>query len=115
MTSKHRRGPVATFALAFLLAAGCASDDGSTSGASPSVPDTAAPPTTSATATEGSTSAEVLTAAQAFLATLGDDEKSAVVAERTQDNLAQWSNLPDQLFERTKVQDFEFSRFLRRF
>lgn len=85
-----------------VLAAGCGSDDGSTSGANPSVSDTAAPsPTTAAApATEGGTSAEVLTAAQAFLATLGDDERSAVVAARTQDNLAQWSNLPDQLFER---------------
>ena len=42
----------------------------------------------------------MLTATQAFLGTLDDAQKTSVQAERTQSNLAQWSNLPDQLFER---------------
>jgi uncharacterized protein DUF3500 len=61
--------------------------------------------TASATATAdatvaGSGSAAVLSATQAFLGTLDDAQKESVQGERSPDNLAQWSNLPDQLFER---------------
>ncbi|WP_344863477.1 DUF3500 domain-containing protein [Planomonospora alba] len=44
--------------------------------------------------------AAVLAATQAFLGTLDAEQKTAVAAERSQANLSQWSNLPDQLFKR---------------
>ncbi|WP_018680748.1 DUF3500 domain-containing protein [Actinokineospora enzanensis] len=51
-------------------------------------------------ATAGTAAADTLTATQAFLAGLDATQKSTVLAERTAANLAQWSNLPDQLFKR---------------
>jgi len=42
----------------------------------------------------------VLSTAQALVTLLDDTQKSAVMGERTQANLAQWSNLPDELFKR---------------
>lgn len=41
-----------------------------------------------------------LSATKAFLATLDTTQKSTVQADRSQANLSQWSNLPDQLFKR---------------
>lgn len=58
---------------------------------------TTAATTSSAT---GAAAAATLAAANAFLATLDASQKTTVVADRTQANLSQWSNLPDQLFER---------------
>ncbi len=56
-------------------------------------------PASTATA-DPAAAATVLTATQAFLATLDDAQRTSVAAERTEANLAQWSNLPDELFER---------------
>jgi Protein of unknown function (DUF3500) len=59
-----------------------------------------APAPTATGASTGPAAAAVLSATQAFLGTLDDAQKTSVAAERTASNLAQWSNLPDQLFER---------------
>lgn len=56
--------------------------------------------TAAATATTGEAAAAVLKATTAFLATLDATQKQTVAGERTAANLAQWSNLPDQLFKR---------------
>ncbi|GII00076.1 hypothetical protein Pta02_20840 [Planobispora takensis] len=42
----------------------------------------------------------MLAATRAFLGTLDETQKTTVMGERTQANLSQWSNLPDQLFKR---------------
>ena len=108
---------------ALLLVAGCSSGSGSgtasTAGDAPAATSTAACPGTSTsttsppgTSTPGTPAAStgaatgvaataVLSATQAFLGTLDDAQKESVQGERSQDNLSQWSNLPDQLFERT--------------
>jgi Protein of unknown function (DUF3500) len=64
-----------------------------TTSASPSAASSATPAT-------GAAAEAVLSATQAFLTTLDDAQRTSVTAERTQANLSQWSNLPDQLFER---------------
>jgi hypothetical protein len=51
-------------------------------------------------AADGAAAQRVLTATQAFTATLDDAQRISVAAERSPANLAQWSNLPDELFER---------------
>ncbi|MEU0426189.1 DUF3500 domain-containing protein [Streptomyces canus] len=92
----------AGLAAVLLLATACGSGDSESSTST----DTSA--SASATTSSGSgpgsgggtAAAQVLTATQAFLATLDDSQKSSVQAERTEANLSQWSNLPDQLFER---------------
>ncbi|MER6952395.1 MULTISPECIES: DUF3500 domain-containing protein [unclassified Streptomyces] len=50
--------------------------------------------------TSGKASAAVLSATKAFLTTLSSAQKTSVTGEWTQANLSQWSNLPDQLFQR---------------
>ncbi|MEE1765130.1 DUF3500 domain-containing protein [Streptomyces sp. SP18BB07] len=50
--------------------------------------------------TSGKASAAVLSATKEFLATLSSAQKTSVAGELTQSNLSQWSNLPDQLFQR---------------
>jgi hypothetical protein len=85
------------------LAAACSSGTGrtgavaTTAAAAPSAAASSAAPSSSGT---GVASAAVLAATQEFLATLDDTQKTTVTAERTPANLSQWSNLPDQLFER---------------
>ncbi|MEU4694034.1 DUF3500 domain-containing protein [Actinoplanes sp. NPDC023714] len=84
-----------TAALLILLTAGCGGgDDEETTTATP----TAAASTAASTSTGGTE--DVLNATNAFLALLDDTQKSAVQGERTTENLAKWSNLPDQLFKR---------------
>lgn len=78
---------------AFLLVAGCSST------APPTTPPTNAP-AGAATAKRGAAPEAVLTATKAFLGTLDDTQKAAVTAKRTPANLAQWSNLPNQVFTR---------------
>lgn len=64
-------------------------------------PTTSTCPASSTTSTDGGgTASDVLSATTAFLGTLDDTQKTSVQGERTQTNLSQWSNLPDQLFER---------------
>ncbi|SHN34550.1 DUF3500 domain-containing protein [Cryptosporangium aurantiacum] len=76
--------------------AACGSDDDS---ADTSSATSAAATSASATASAAAAAA-VLTATNAFLATLSTAQKTSVQGERTAANLAQWSNLPDQLFKR---------------
>jgi hypothetical protein len=68
-------------------------------------PTTSATPSaaSSATPATGAAAEAVLSATQEFLTTLDDQQRTSVTAERTQANLSQWSNLPDQLFERAGV------------
>jgi Protein of unknown function (DUF3500) len=94
--------PLATL----LLVTACSST--TTSSGSGSVQGTAAANATSASAcaaapaasTTAGAPAATLSATQAFLATLDATQKTTVSGERTAANLGQWSNLPDQLFER---------------
>ncbi|XVU29884.1 DUF3500 domain-containing protein [Actinoplanes sp. CA-054009] len=78
-----------------LVTAACGSDS-----SSPTATATSATATATASASATGSSAAVLSAANAFLATLDDTQKTTVQGERTTTNLAQWSNLPDQLFKR---------------
>ncbi|MEU4564433.1 DUF3500 domain-containing protein [Actinoplanes sp. NPDC023936] len=92
---KPRRAFAAGAALLMALTAGCGDDDESTT--------TTETPAASAAASAGTTTGgteDVLNATTAFLALLDDTQKTSVQSERTTDNLAKWSNLPDQLFER---------------
>ena len=57
----------------------------------------------------GASAAAVLSATQAFLGTLDAAQKESVQGERTAANLSQWSNLPDQLFERAGLRMDELS------
>ena len=57
-------------------------------------------PTAPAASTSAGAPAATLAATQAFLATLDATQKTTVSGERTEANLGQWSNLPDQLFQR---------------
>ena len=82
-----------TTALVFL--AGCSPADSGLSA-------TASAPTGSAEG--GGAVAQVLSATEAFLARLDPAQKVAVVGERTQANLSQWSNLPDNRFQRAGLQ-----------
>jgi hypothetical protein len=92
------RRPVAgTAALILLLTAGCGDDD---EGAATTTATPAATASTAAGTSTGGTE-DVLNAANAFLALLSDEQKTRVQGERTAENLAAWSNLPDQLYERT--------------
>ncbi|BBH70389.1 hypothetical protein ACTI_70740 [Actinoplanes sp. OR16] len=86
-----------TAALLILLTSGCGGgdDDETTTAATP----TAAASTAASTSTGGTE--DVLDATNAFLALLDDTQKTTVQGERTTGNLAQWSNLPDQLFKRS--------------
>ncbi|WP_433824798.1 DUF3500 domain-containing protein [Actinoplanes sp. CA-015351] len=96
MPNPRRAFTAGTVALLMTLAAGCGGDDDETT--------TTTGTTTPATATSATTSSggteDVRNATTAFLALLNDTEKTSVQGERTTDNLAQWSNLPDQLFKR---------------
>jgi hypothetical protein len=51
-------------------------------------------------AADGAAAERVLTATQTFLATLDDAQRMSATAERSPANLAQWSDLPDELFDR---------------
>ncbi|GAA0469654.1 hypothetical protein Ade02nite_32650 [Paractinoplanes deccanensis] len=82
-----------------LLPAGCGSDSDDEAGESSTATASASASATATSSATGATAA-VLSAANAFLATLDDTQKTTVQGERTTANLAQWSNLPDQLFER---------------
>ena len=107
-----RRLSRATVSLsALLVVAACSTGTGpgtstgaaSTVGDAPAATSASACPASSATATataDTTASVAVLPATQAFLGTLDDTQKQSVQGERTPENLAQWSNLPDQLFER---------------
>jgi Protein of unknown function (DUF3500) len=111
--ARARRLPRAAGSLALLLLVGACSSGASTGAGSatatvagteaPAATSTstcpAAAPASSAPAT-ATGSAAVLTATQEFLGTLDATQRSTVSGERTQANLSQWSNLPDQLFER---------------
>lgn len=92
-TRTHRRylRRVAAPLTAFLLVAGCSS----------TTPPVA--PTAPVTVPAGSAPEAVLAATQAFLGTLDDTQRTAVTGERTQANLSQWSNLPNQVFARAGI------------
>ena len=103
--------PRATVALpALLVAAACSSGTGPGAGAASTAGDVpaatsasacpAAATATTTTATATAAAGDPLAATHAFLATLDDAQRQSVQGERSTDNLAQWSNLPDQLFER---------------
>ena len=96
-TAALRRAALPVTAL--MLAAACSSGTG-TGSAPTAAPATSAAASASPSSTATGASAAVLAATQEFLATLDDGQRSDVAGERTVDNLAQWSNLPDQLFER---------------
>ncbi|WP_432536281.1 DUF3500 domain-containing protein [Kineococcus arenarius] len=84
------RKPSAVLSLAAavcLVAAGCGGSDDTTSGAT----DTA---TTSATASTGGDVQAVADAANAFIASLDDDQAALAVLEMTEENATAWSNLP---------------------
>ena len=75
-----------------------------TSGATAGTAATATSTVTAAASTaNGQASAKALAAAEAFIATLDASQKAVVVAERTQANLSQWSNLPEQAFQRAGI------------
>ncbi|MGW0653884.1 DUF3500 domain-containing protein [Streptomyces umbrinus] len=84
-----------------LFATACGSGDSESSSTSTDASTSASATTPSGSGSGGGKAAtQVLTETKAFLATLDDDQKASVQAERTAANLSQWSNLPDQLFER---------------
>jgi hypothetical protein len=82
-------------ALILILTAGCSGDEDDAATTTP----TAAASTAAGSTSTGGTE-DVLNATNAFLALLDDTKKSTVQGERTTENLAQWSNLPDQLYQR---------------
>ncbi|GIE99335.1 DUF3500 domain-containing protein [Paractinoplanes rishiriensis] len=92
-----RTPPRIAAAVLLLLAAGCG-PGGEDTGATTTAASAAVPPAASVDAS-GSPSA-LLSATNYFLASLDAAQKQTVLAERTPANLAQWSNLPDQLFPR---------------
>ena len=102
---RHAAAPVTLL----LLVAGCATGaDSGTGSASATVSGTEVPAATSTTScpaaatsiAPGTGSAAALAATQEFLGTLDPTQQTTVSGERTQANLSQWSNLPDELFER---------------
>ena len=120
-----RRLSRATMSLsALLVAAACSTGPAGTStgaastvGDAPAATSASACPASSATATataDTTASVAVLPATQAFLGTLDDTQKQSVQGERTPENLAQWSNLPDQLFERAGLRMDTLSASSRR-
>jgi Protein of unknown function (DUF3500) len=56
--------------------------------------------TTPVAGTTGESSAKALAAAQALIRLLDATQKTAAVVDRTPENLAKWSNFPDQIFQR---------------
>lgn len=114
VTRKRCVGAVTASALAL---AACGGDDAtSTTGSSataptaataaaddtaPTVGSTAAPDTTAAVAVEGDATPAIVAAANAFLDSLTDDERDAVLFDFTEtEQRQQWSNLPEGLFSR---------------
>jgi uncharacterized protein DUF3500 len=98
MAHTSRRARLAGAAALLLLVAGCGSDDEAEPASTPA---TAAPATTGATTASTGGADDVLAATRSFLALLDDAGRTNVQGERSAENLAQWSNLPDQLFKRT--------------
>ncbi|MEJ2864779.1 DUF3500 domain-containing protein [Actinomycetospora flava] len=76
---------------------GDGSVDGEEAANATSVADCGTPP---AASTTPGAAAAVLEATQSFLALLDASQRAAVSGERTPQNLGQWSNLPDDLFDR---------------
>lgn len=91
--SDYRLAAGVAAVLLFATACGSGDSDSSSSSASASA-------SSGSGSGEGTAATQVLSATEAFLATLDDGQKASVRAERTEANLSQWSNLPDQLFER---------------
>jgi hypothetical protein len=97
----HRSGPAAAVAATLLLAvAGCGSDDDRPGSRTTAVTSASVAVVPTVTGAVTGSPAAVLSATEAFLATLDDTRKAAVQDNRSAANLAHWSNLPDQLFER---------------
>ncbi|MEU8243997.1 DUF3500 domain-containing protein [Actinoplanes missouriensis] len=86
-----------TAALLLALTAACGDDDESATTDTTTAASAAA---SSGTSTSTGGTEDVLNATSAFLALLDDTQRTSVQGERTTDNLAKWSNLPDQLFTR---------------
>lgn len=87
--ASSRLWPVAAVAVAASLAlAGCGSSDDSTTSASTS---------STSSATTSAASGSVVALAEAFAATLDDDQKTALDQEYTFANATNWSNLPNAL------------------
>jgi Protein of unknown function (DUF3500) len=96
-----RSRATATAALAAVLVLAACSSSGPEAETAPTAATPATCPAVPADGAADGTAAErVLTATQAFVATLDDAQRISVTAERDPANLAQWSNLPDELFER---------------
>lgn len=105
MTRARRARHAVVGVVVTLLLAACSSGSGSGSGAvagatAPNATSTAACPAPPAASTAPGAAAATLTATQGFLGTLDENQRTTVAGERTPANLAQWSNLPDDLFER---------------
>ena len=101
----HRSAlPLASLVLLAACSAGTetTSDAGDATAATSFAACPAAAPVSTPAAT-GSGSAAVLAATRDFLGTLDASQQAAVAAERTPATLAQWSNLPDELFERAGI------------
>ena len=82
----------AAVALALMLTSCAGSDDSNDDAASSS---TSSSPTTSAGSTAGT--GDVVALAEAFAATLSDDQKTALNQDYTFENATNWSNLPNAL------------------
>ena len=91
-----RRWFLAGLSATALVTAGCAADDSSSSSASTS-PSSSTSAASTPTATGAAAAGSVAALAQAFYATLDDDQKSATLLEYSLDNAARWSNLPQAL------------------
>jgi hypothetical protein len=78
-----------------LVAAGCASDssDSSTGSSSP----TSSSPSSTASVDGAAAAGSVAALAQAFYATLDDDQKATTLLDHSLSNAARWSNLPQAL------------------
>jgi hypothetical protein len=79
----------AAVALALTLTSCAGSDDSSSAGAAPS--------SSSAAASSAAGSGDVVALAEAFAATLSDDQKNSLDQDYTFENAANWSNLPNAL------------------
>lgn len=88
----RRSATTAAVALALVLT-GCAGSDDSTDDAASS--STSSSPTTSAGSAAGS--GDVVALAEAFAATLSDDQRTSLEQEYSFENAANWSNLPNAL------------------
>ena len=94
ITRQLGRWPATTAAVALALTiTSCAGSDDSSSDATAS--SSSSPAAASAGATAGS--GDVVTLAEAFSATLSDDQKESLAQDYTFENAANWSNLPNAL------------------